>query len=48
MKTQMSDGNKRKADTLKINVAHQAIIQASELACQDMQFQEHDSGFKSE
>ena len=46
-KVQMSDQNKRKADTLKINVAHQAIVQASELACQDTQFQEQDSGFES-
>ena len=48
MKTQTSDRNKRKEDTLKINAAHQAIVQASELARQDTQFQEQDSGFESE
>ena len=47
-KTQTSEGNKRKADTLKINAAHQAIVQASEFAHQDTQFQEQDSGFESE
>ena len=47
-KTQMSNGNKRKADTLKINAAHQAIVQTSEFACQETQFQEQDSGFESE
>ena len=47
-KTQTSDGNKRKADTLKINAAHQAIVQASKFACQDTEFHEQDSGFESE
>ena len=47
-KTQTSNGNKRKADTLKINTTHQAIVQASELAWQDTQFQEQDSGFESD
>ena len=44
----MFDGNKRKADTLKINAAHQAIVQASEVARQDSQFQEQDSAFEFE
>ena len=48
MKMQTSDGNKCKADTLKINAAHQAIMEASELAHEDMQFQKQDSGFESE
>ena len=46
-KMQTSDGNKRKADTLKINGAHQAIMEASEFAHEGMQFQTQDSGFKS-
>ena len=45
---QTSEGNKHKADTLKINVAHQAIMEASEFANEDMKFQTQDSGFESE
>ena len=47
MKTQTSEGNKHKTDTLKINAAHQAIVEASEFAYEDMQFQTQDSGFDS-
>ena len=48
MKTQTSEGNKCKADTLKINAAHQAIMEASEFANEDMKFQTQDLGFDSE
>ena len=48
MKTQTSEGNKLKADTLKINAAHQTIVEASEFANEDMKFQTQDSGFNSE
>ena len=44
----MSDANKRKADTLRINAAHQAIAQASEFALQDTHFQDQDIDFESE
>ena len=47
-KTQTSNANKRKADTLRINAAHQAIAQASEFAHQDTPFQDQDIGFESE
>ena len=46
-KMQTSDGNKHKADTPKINGAHQAILEASEFAHEGMQFQTQDSGFES-
>ena len=44
----MPNANKRKADTLWINAAHQAIAQASEFAHQDTPFQDQDIGFESE
>ena len=47
MKMQTSEGSKRKADTLKINAAHQTIVEASEFANDDMKFQTQDSGFDS-
>ena len=47
-KTQTPNANKRKADTLRINAAHQAIAQASEFAHQDTPFQDQDIGFESE
>ena len=47
-KMQASDGNKCNADTLMINAAHQAIVEASEFAHKGAEFQGQDSGFESE